>query len=491
MPLIPLDIPAGIYATGTDLEASGRWHDGNLVRWRDGSLRPIGGWSRRKAEAFAAAPRGMHAWRTNAGVRWIAAGTWEKLYASTADNTISDITPAGFTTGNLSATQNLGFGGGFFGRGFFGTARSDTAYDEATTWSLDNWGENLVACSNADGKLYEWALNTSNAAAAISNAPTSCLGLVVSQERFLFALGAGGNPRKVQWSDKEDNTAWTPAATNEAGDIELQTPGQIMQAVRTRDSVFIVTDTDAHVAQYLGPPFVYGFERVGTSCGAISRKGMVSMDEGVFWMGRRGFYRYSGGGVEEVPCDVHDYVFDDINNTQASKIWAMTNGEYNEVWWFYCSSASNEIDRYVSVDVTEGYWSYGVLDRTAGVDRGVFNRPILADAISDTYDHETGYNYDDATVYAETGPISLGVGDQVMSVTSLYPDEEDQGDAQIRFKTRFHPNDTEREYGPYALGNPTSVRFTGRQIRMRAEGVSPTNWRMGVQRIEAKPRGRR
>ena len=235
MPLLPLDIPPGVYRNGTEFDQSGRWRDANLVRWRDGSLRPVGGWRTRVATAYDQPPRGMLAWEDLSGDRRIAAGTFNKLFSTSASNVTTDITPAGFTTGLVRSAAFTGYGGGFFGSGAFGTERSDTGnFSEATTWALDNFGENLVACSSKDGKLYEWALDTGTPAAAISNAPTGNLSLLVTAERFLFALGAGGNPRKVQWCDREANTVWTAAATNEAGDIELQTPGQIMCGVQVR-----------------------------------------------------------------------------------------------------------------------------------------------------------------------------------------------------------------------------------------------------------------
>jgi hypothetical protein len=309
----------------------------------------------------------------------------------------------------------------------------------------------------------------------------------------VFALGAGNNPRKVQWCDREDNTLWTPAATNEAGDIDLQTSGQIMQGIRTRGQTLIITDTDAHTARYLGPPYVYGFERVGTSCGAISRKSASDVDIGVFWMGQRGFFRFDGNSVSEIPCDVHDYVFGDFNVAQQSKVWSVANGQYGEVWWFYCSSNSTEIDRYVAFDYKENHWLIGELSRTSGVQRGVFRYPFMAghNADTDIYDHEVGYNFDSATTYAETGPISIGAGEQIAKVTKLIPDEITQGDVNVTFKTRFYPNATETVYGPFTPANPTSVRFSGRQLRMRVEGQSAAQWKVGNMRIDTIAGGRR
>jgi hypothetical protein len=193
----------------------------------------------------------------------VAVGSFSNLYTTSAGGVTTDITPAGFTSGAEKAAVNTGFGGGFFGTGYFGTERADTGnFAEATTWAMDNWGEYLIACSSSDGKIYEWQLDNATAAAAVSNAPVNNLSVMVSAERFLFALGAGGNPRLVQWSDREDNTTWTAAATNEAGQIELQTAGQIMSGINVRGQSLILTDQDAHSATYEGPPYVYNLERV-------------------------------------------------------------------------------------------------------------------------------------------------------------------------------------------------------------------------------------
>jgi hypothetical protein len=489
MPLVPLTIPPGVYRNGTDYQASGRWLDSNLVRWNEGVMAPVGGW-RERASVATNPPRGAVAWRALNGERWLAAGTFDKLYAINDQNVATDITPTGLTVGSRDASINTGYGGYFYSSSFYGITRPDNgSVVSATTWSLDNWGENLVACSSSDGKIYEWALDTDTDAVAISGAPINNTGIVVTDERFLFALGAGGNFRRVQWSDREDNTTWTPAATNEAGDIELQTSGTILQGIRARGQTLILTDTDAHVANYIGPPFVYGFERVGTSCGSISRQSAANVDGGVMWMGRVGFYRYNGGAVERVPCDVADYVFSRINFDQISKVVAICNAPRSEVWWFY--PASTENDSYVVYNYRENHWAIGSLSRTAGIECGVFGRPVWFGADGKAYDHELGLEWGGATPYAESGPIELPTGEQVMSVVELIPDEKTQGDVTATFKTRFHPNDTQRLYGPYSMANPTPVRFTGRQIAMRVTSSRLAAWQWGVPRIDVRGGGRR
>lgn len=496
MTLIPLDIPAGFYRNGTDLEQAGRWRDGSLVRWRDNSLRPVGGWQERKASFCTNPVRGMHAWESNDNSAYLAGGSHDALVAMLGDGTLDDITPSDLATGREDAEVETGYGYGFYGRGFYGTPRQQLAGSvpaEATTWSLDNYGEYLIACHYDDGRLLEWQLGSGVNAAPIANAPTNNLGLVVTEERFIFALGAGGNPRKVQWCDFEDNTLWAPASTNQAGDIELTDSGQIMQGIRTRGQTLILTDTSAHIARYSGPPFVYNFERVSTSCGAISRKAASDVDAGVFWMGQRGFFRFDGNAVQEIKCDVFDYVFGDFNQAQQSKVWSFANGQFGEIWWFYCSGDSTEIDRYVAYDYKEGHWLIGNLSRTSGVQRGVFRYPFMAghDADSDIYEHEVGLNVDSGAVFAETGPVSLGSGEQIGKVTQLIPDEKTQGDVDVTFKTRFYPNAAETTHGPFTPSNPTSVRFSGRQMRMRVEGAKLADWRVGNMRIDVKAGGKR
>jgi len=491
--LIPLQLPPGVHANGTEFESSNRWREASLVRWHDGSMRPVGGWTVRKSSAFATAPRAMISYLDNDSDEHMAAGTYDKLYYVNPSLTVTDITPSsGFTSGSLNGALNLGYGGGFMGSTNYGRApTSSGVYAEATTWSLDTWGEYLLGVSSTDGKLLEWQGNPSANAATVANAPVDNLAMVVTEERFVFCLGAGGNPRKVAWSDKENNTSWTAAATNEAGDMELQTNGQIMCGVRMRGATLILTSEDAHLATYSGAPFVYGFQRVGTACGIASRKAAVAIDEGAFWMGKKGFYTFNGSTATEISCEVADYVFDDLNPSQVSKVYAVHNSQFGEIWWFYPSESANENDRYVTLDYKEGHWATGVIDRTAGVDQGIFVNPIWADASGNLYNQETGYTHGSVKPYAESGSISLGNGDTIMKVSKLIPDERTQGQVEVTFKTRFHPNDSETSHGAYTLSNPTDVRFTGRQVRVKIQGTANDNWRSGIMRIDAVPGGRR
>lgn len=495
MALIPIKIPPGVYRNGTELQASGRWYDSNLVRWHNGTIRPIGGWRVRNSTATDGFPRTTLAWRSNDGSRRLGVGTNTKLYSMTSAGALVDITPTGFTPGAANGSDNTGYGNLAFGSYAYGTPRPDISpITEAATWSLDTWGEYLVACSTSDGKLYEWQLDDVTpitTAAQIANSPTGCTGLTVTDERSIFALGANGNPRKVAWCDLEDNTVWTAASTNQAGSFTLTTSGKIMCARRVRGQVLVLTDIDAHVANYVGQPFTYQFETAGRNCGIISRQAVAVLDNMTIWMGNRGFFVYDGY-VKPLASDVEDYIFSDLNGSQRSKIVCVPNTEFGEIWWFYPSSSSVENDRYVVYNYQEGHWAIGRLSRSCGTDKGVFNYPMMWASDGFVYDHEVAFNRPGGgAVYAETGPVQIGEGDRILHVNELIPDERTQGDVTATFLKRYYPNGVESTYGPYSLNNPTSVRFNGRQISMRIDGARNVDWRVGVMRLNGVAGGRR
>jgi len=494
MPFMPLQIPPGVYRNGTELQSAGRWYDANLVRFYENTMRPMGGWRKRTSTAISGVARGLITWKDNSANPWIGVGTNSKLYAVRVDNQIQDITPAGLTVGGADAGIYTGFGSGVYGAQAYGVERQNVStITPAAMWTMDTWGDYLVACSNADGKLYEWQLDfaTPTPAAAITNAPVDCNAVMVTSERFVFALGAGGNPRKVQWCDQENNTVWTPTTLNQAGDFELATPGTLMAGKRVRGINLLWTDIDCHASMYIGQPYIYSFEKVGSGCGLISSQSVaVVSDATAIWMSKTGFWMYDGS-VKPLTSDVGDYVYRNMNTAQSSKIYAIHNGEFGEVWWFYPSANSTEIDSYVLFNYREGHWNIGTMSRTAGTGRGAFERPLMVGTDGYIYEHEVGYNYDSATLYCESGPLQIGNGDTLMAVKELIPDELNQGDVTATFKTKLYPNATESSHGPYSMANPTSVRFTARQVKMRINSNGNNNWRVGTMRIDAVPNGRR
>lgn len=458
-------------------------------------MMPVGGWRVRNDTPVAGVPRSTLAWRANDGTRRLAVGTNTKLYSLLSGSTVVDITPSGFVPGPADGNDNTGFGSLEYGSYAYGTPRPDISpVTEATTWSLDTWGEFLVACSTSDGKLYEWELDDTapaTPAAQLLNSPENCSGLSVTDERSIFALGAEGDPRRIDWCDLENNTSWTPSSTSLAGSVTLTTAGSIMCARRINGRQLILTDVDAHVATYEGLPFVYRFEIAGSNCGIVSRQAVAVLDNLAVWMGARGFFIYDGY-VKPLPSDVEDYVFSDLNRAQRSKIVCVPNAEYGEVWWFYPSGGSNEIDRYVVWNYHENHWSIGQLSRTCGTDKNVFNYPMMWAADGYVYDHEVAFVRPGAgAVFAESGPIQIGNGDRLMHLNELIPDENTLGDVSATFIKRNYPTGDETSYGPFSLANPTSIRLNGRQINMRIDGVRDTDWRVGVMRVNGIPGGRR
>lgn len=503
MPLIDLKIPAGVVRQGVEMESEGRYYDANLVRWRNDNLRPVGGWTGYEIGATGndvtltdgvdpVVARGCHMWVDNSGNAWAAFGTSDFLFIMDDDGALTDITPAGFTAGNGTAAENLGYGGKAYGIQAYGVQRDPNGVlVGATTWSMDNFGEDLVGCSTFDGKIYYWdtSVGVGTAAALIANAPTLCQSIIVTQERFLMAFGAQGNKRLVQWSDREDVNLWTPASTNQAGDLELQTEGTIQQAVKIRNRVLILTTTDAHVATYQRPPVVYGIQRVGTGCGAISPKAGVSIGRAAFWMGERAFFIYDGSAVTEIPCTVLDFVFDNLSYNNRGTVHAVANQKYSEIWWFYPDSGSVNPNRYVYFNYRENHWGIGALERSTGFDSGVFQYPLLTGTDGVVYEHEKGPNRQGEIPFAETGPINLGNGDDIAHVMYAVLDERTQGEVEMRFFARYWPDDTEYEYGPYTPSNPTSIRFSGRHFRMRLTGESNGAFRASSVRLDVRSRG--
>lgn len=413
--------------------------------------------------------------------------------ASSAGGGAAVVAKYQITAGRADASQNLGYGGGAYGASTYGTPRANTsAYIAATVWSLDTWGEHLVGCSDADGKLYEWSLSTSTPAAVISGAPTSCKGVVVTPERFMMALGAGGSGRNVAWCDQEVDTTWVASSTNQAGDFDLQTPGTLQCGRAMRGQTLLLTDVDAWVATYINPPLVYGFQRAGTGCGIVAKGAIASRDAEAVWMGNGGFWLFDGQSVRPLDCDVHDYVFADMNQNQISKVTSVHNTAFGEVWWFYPSGAATENDRYVvwayreSERLGRNIWTFGQVSRTAGTGRGVFPLPLMVDATGLLYEHETGWSYDGAQPYLEAGPQEIANGDYLAEIMRIIPDEKTAGDVNATLYGRMWPNGDETTLGTYSLASPTDLLVQTRELRVRYTGLVLTDFRIGNFRLETQ-----
>jgi hypothetical protein len=384
-------------------------------------------------------------------------------------------------------------------------------------------GESLVGVANSDGRLVEW--NVTGTAAQIANAPIACRSLIVTNERHLMALGAGEgpigggpgvytpDPRHVWWCSQEVLTDWdrgNPA--NTAGDFRLDTPGQINCGVRFAGDVFIFTDQDVHRCTYLGPPHVYGFTKLADGCGLIGPGAVAVTNTVIAWMSDNGFYVYDGY-VKPLPCDVLDFLTRDINTLQAAKVHAGHNAAFNEVWWWYPSTESEECDSYVVWNYAENHWTTGRMARTAWTDATVWPLPLAMygyrnedDGLTYSlmYQHENGWhdNHLARAVWIESGPIEIGNGDNLAVVDRVYQDmdpfkltaeptgrDDPEPAFTFTFRLRAAPGAPETSIGPFVIDTNrgyTDVRFNARQAVMRIDQVADGDWLLGTVRLNIK-----
>jgi hypothetical protein len=419
-----------------------------------------------------------------------------------------------------------GYGAWQYGKDLYGTPRTvSSIVSEPGRWTLDTWGETLVAVANSDGRVCEWGL--SGIAVPIANAPTANRSLIVTNERHLMLLGAGDgplaggpgvytpNPRHVWWCSQEDYTDWDRTnPLNTAGDFNLDTPGQINCAIRFAGDVYIFTDQDMHRCQYIGPPLIYGFHKLAAGCGVVGPGAVAESSTMLAWMGTNGFFIYDGY-VKPLPCEVQDFVLRDLNRLQAAKVHAGHNAAFNEFWWWYPSADSLECDSYVVWNYSENHWTTGRMSRTAWTDANVWPYPLAAEGEVDPdtnisytriYQHEQGWLDDRASrdVYLESGPIEIGNGDRRAFVKRVYQDVDPpelydvsvagrhiaplpEPAFSLTFKMRDAPNAPVTSLGPYIIDvarGYTDVRFNSRQFVMRVTQVVDGDWLFGVPRLD-------
>lgn len=493
-------IPPGLKGNGTARQARGRFRDMNLTRWTsdDGNTQPMGGWQKHgSADAMTGVCRSILPWKDNTGSRWIGLATHEKWYVQSSSGTQTDITPVGFTAGRPDAITGSGYGQGTYGTGAYGVPRSDSASVlAATVATQDLWNDRLVACWEEDGKLYEWDLSVGTPGAVIANAPTGCMGLVVTAEGFLVALKF----RTVYWSDQGINTVWTPTTTNQAGDFPLNTPGVLMCGRKVRGKTLLFTTSDVWEMVYQNSTVVYGFTKAGSDCGPVSKGAVAALDDVCYWMGSGGFYVYNGA-IQQLDCEVLDRVFANINRQQISKVTVWHNAQFNELWWHYPSAASVENDSYVYFNYRLWVWGGGRLARTAGAGAaGIFFYPLLVGSDGYVYDHENGSQWDGVAPYARTGPLewpgTLGSGEMRTQIEGFIGDLTADGAldqvAQVTFYAKDTPDGPEIAFGPYSVSTGrTDVLFHGRLVELQLSFVGDQSARAGVNTLIAKPVSKR
>jgi len=434
-------------------------------------------------------------------------------------------------TGLNVYVPSTGWGVSTWGDGAWGSASAISFANQLRLWSHDSFGEDLIINPRAGG-IFLWdesgglttrAVNIT-ALSGANLAPTVGLQTIVSDiDRHVIVLGAdpivgssrsgSSDPLLVAFSDQESATEWEPTATNTAGSLRLSSGSQIVGGLRARQEILIWTDTSLYSMQFVGAPFTFGVNLINENVGMISPNGAVNAPDGVYWMARDGFYKYTGS-VQRVPCSVLNYVLDDLNNTQSFKIFAFSNKEFNEIGWFYASSGSDDIDRYVNYNYLEGVWSIGQLSRTAWLDEGIFENPLATEGSSNSsvlYNHETGDDDDGSpmdNVFIESGDIDIEQGEQFGFVSRIIPDIKFFGDTpttgQINFvlKTRNFPGESLTTNSTNDVTSSTQqnfVRVRGRQMVLRVQSDDDAatgvrlgfKWRLGASRFDIRTDGRR
>jgi hypothetical protein len=432
-------------------------------------------------------------------------------------------------TGLDTSVLGTGWGAGPWSADGWGSP-STTAIPGAQLrlWSHDNYGEDLVI-NVRDGGIFYWdesaGLNARavplTALAGANSVPTLARDVLVSdRDRHVLAFGCDDefspgveDPLLIRFCAQEDITDWETRADNTAGSLRISTGSEITAAVKTKQQVLVFTDVSLHTVQFVGAPFTFGLNEVSQGVSIAGQNAAVAVNDSVYWMGKNQFYIYNGN-VQEIPCTVKEYVFADFNIYQTNKVVAGHNSEYGEIWWFYPSLNSENIDRYVIFNYQQNIWYYGNLSRSAWVSRGVFGYPIAAGTDGYLYYHEFGINDGSQNppiginCYVQSNSFDIGEGDKLMSAWRVIPDltfRTSDGSPLVTFtlKTQDFPGSGFFEEESNNVVRTATVpieRFTtqqyvrlrGRAMAFRAESNQfNTAWRLGASRVDIRPDGRR
>jgi len=453
------------------------------------------------------------------------------------------------------AAQSYGYGWGTdsWGTGNWGEASSaDDVKLEPGLWSLSNFGQVLVA-TIANGKTFTWNAGATNALTirasttttgfSTSNNPTATrITLVSPTTRHLIHLGTettiGDTTTQddmfIRFSDQENINLYTPTATNTAGTQRLQDGTKIMGALKAKETILVWTDNALYTMKFVGAPFTFGFEQVGTNCGLIGKNAAVEIDGAAFWMSPNGFFMFDGT-VKSLPCSVEDYVYDQADTTKGQQIYAGLNNLYTEVVWYYPSTSSEYNDQYVIYNygegsgkqIPEGVWYTGTEARTTWIDASVYPKPFATkfnnsatgtfpvivgeSGLGQTtlFEHEVGtdqVNPDGSTTtvtsFVKSYDFDLQsegtVGEVFLAVRRFIPDFKDlQGNAKVTLAVKRYPqqSDTSTSLSPFTITTSTNKKDTrarGRFVNIKIENDSNSeSWRFGTMRLDIQPDGRR
>ena len=426
--------------------------------------------------------------------------------------------------GPTNSTYGYGWGTGTWSLSTWDTARSSsTVVLDSRSWSLDNFGEDLIATAlNGGTFIWDTSSGTSNRATALSNAPTaSRFSLVSTDTRHLMIFGTettiGDTSTQddllFRFSDREDATDFTPVATNEAGSLRITDGSKIIGAVKSSGQILVWTDTSLHGVQFIGTPFTFGIRQLGANAGLIAQHAAIEVNGVAYWMSDNAFYLYDGV-VKKMPCSVQDYVFDDISYNNRNEIACGLNTAFNEIIWYYASSTSTQINRAVAYNYLEGTWYTLNLPRTTWLGAYVYEQPIatefsttatanvstilgLTAGSSEIYEHEIGNNQADGSAisaFLTTGSVEIADGDQLMSVSKLVPDFDNLTNTMTA--TEQYPQSSSNVTTSGSITSTTekiNVRGRGRAVKIKYETntIDDTPWRLGSQKIQIRADGRR
>ena len=452
----------------------------------------------------------------------------------------SSVGPTAINSGNAQSVYYIGvgpqalptgFGVGGYGVGGFGVGVGITQPGTpitATDWTLDNFGSYLVACP-AGGAIYYYDPNgqLQNAQYVGGNAPLVSSGIFVAMpERQIIAYGSSftlqADPLLVRWCDVGDFTTWNATATNQAGSFRIPTGSKIVAGIQGPQQGLLWTDLDLWAMQYVGTPLVYGFNKIGSNCGAISRHCVGQLGNNIYWMSQKQFFVMMGSGPQAINCPIFDVIFQNINSAYLYKVCCGVNSQFNEITWYYPSASSTENDSYVKYNVTVDQWDFGTLGRTAWIDQSVLGPPIGAGSDNWIYQHEVGndavYNGQTTGMQSSfsTGYFQLNEADNLVFIDQIWPDMKwgtysGNQNATVYLTINYTNYATDTATSPatsYYSGSPsnqvTSITFPMTQsteyisCRIRARFMSfslssndtGTFWRLGGVKYRYQPDGR-
>jgi hypothetical protein len=495
MPLVPIQLPAGLERNNTPYETLDHYWDSNLVRWQSGSIVPVGGWTRLTATPLADAVRKIHVYRDNSDQRHTLVGTDSKLYEDNGSS-YTDITPAAFVPLNTPGTG--GYGTLTYGSSTWGTPRSGSSgvFSPYSYWTMDNWGQDVILTANSDGRIFYYSTATATVApAVVTTAPTGNNGVAVTPERHVIAfgqVGSSGSVFRVAWCSREDYTDWNFASTtNTAGFQDLDAHSPLIAAPQVREGHLIFSRSDVYLMQYVGQPFIFGFTWLAATA-MMHPASIIPFNGRAAWLSRSGFQLYNGGVVSDLPCPILNDIFAEMDPTYGQfRIHGALNGKFPELWWFYPTRGNTEANRYVMWNYDENWFAWGMLTRSAMSSAVTDVAPFMGSADGNIYQHDAADQWTNAgnprfqDIFIETG--ALGVSDRIVDINQLQAATGDGATAlKVTAFAQYTPEGAVNTFGPYTPRSDgyCDTRISGRNVRFRWQPTADGSWGIGTVRVD-------